>query len=58
MKLTTRNGLFILLTPVFRKNLALFAKYAEWEEVDLAAEARALWSGETIEATDGLVLKL
>jgi hypothetical protein len=58
MKLTTRNGLFILLTPVFRKNLALFAKHAECDEVDLAAEARALWSGETIEATDGLVLKL
>src|ERR1044071_6527016 len=28
--------------------------YAQWDNVDLAAEARALWSGETIEAKDGL----
>jgi ribonuclease BN (tRNA processing enzyme) len=28
--------------------------YPEWDERDLAAEAKCLWPGETIEATDGL----
>ena len=28
--------------------------YAQWDNIDLAAEARALWSGQTIEAKDGL----
>jgi hypothetical protein len=32
--------------------------YPEWDDIDLAAEARALWSGETIEAKDGLVLEI
>jgi hypothetical protein len=32
--------------------------YAEWDGVDLAAEARQLWVGETIEAKDGLVLDI
>jgi ribonuclease BN (tRNA processing enzyme) len=32
--------------------------YAQWDNVDLAAEARALWSGETIEAKDGLVVEV
>ena len=32
--------------------------YAEWDQVDLVAEARALWSGETIEAKDGLRLDI
>ena len=32
--------------------------YPDWNNVDLAAEARSLWAGETIEATDGLQLKI
>ncbi|HJY30277.1 MAG TPA: ribonuclease Z [Pyrinomonadaceae bacterium] len=32
--------------------------YPEWDNVDLAAEARALWSGETIAASDGLTLEI
>ena len=32
--------------------------YAEWDGVDLEAEARALWSGETIAAFDGLRLEI
>jgi ribonuclease BN (tRNA processing enzyme) len=28
--------------------------YAQWDQVDLAAEAHALWPGKTIEARDGL----
>ena len=32
--------------------------YAEWDQVDLAAEARSLWSGETIEAKDGICLEI
>jgi ribonuclease BN (tRNA processing enzyme) len=32
--------------------------YAEWDGVDLASEARGLWSGETIEASDGLRLEI
>src|SRR5215204_5785234 len=38
--------------------LVLTHLYPEWDNVDLAAEARALWSGETIEAKDGLVLEI
>ena len=40
------------------EKLVLTHLYAEWDKVDLAAEARALWSGETIEAKDGLVLEI
>ena len=40
------------------KKLVLTHLYAEWDEVDLVAEARALWSGETIEAKDGLRLQI
>jgi len=36
------------------RKLVLTHLYPEWDNVDLVAEARALWSGETIEATDGL----
>ena len=36
------------------KKLVLTHLYPEWDDVDLAAEARALWPGETIEAKDGL----
>ena len=36
--------------------LVLTHLYPEWDNVDLAAEARSLWGGETIEATDGLQL--
>jgi ribonuclease BN (tRNA processing enzyme) len=32
--------------------------YPEWDGVDLASEARKLWDGETIAATDGLRLKI
>lgn len=32
--------------------------YPEWDGVDLSAEARKLWPGETIEATDGLRLEI
>jgi len=40
------------------KRLVLTHLYPEWDEVDLAAEARSLWSGETIEAKDGLQLQI
>jgi ribonuclease BN (tRNA processing enzyme) len=32
--------------------------YPEWDAVDLACEARKLWDGETIAATDGLRLNI
>ena len=32
--------------------------YPEWDEVDLVAEAKKLWDGETIEARDGLRLEI
>ena len=40
------------------KRLVLTHLYPEWDEVDLAAEARLLWPGETIEAKDGLQLQI
>lgn len=40
------------------KRLVLTHLYPEWDEVDLVAEARPLWSGETIEAKDGLRLEI
>ena len=40
------------------KKLVLTHLYPEWDGVDLAAEARSLWSGETIEARDGLRLEI
>ena len=40
------------------KRLVLTHLYPEWDEVDLVAEARSLWSGETIEAKDGLRLEI
>jgi len=40
------------------QKLVLTHLYAEWDQVDLAAEARALWPGETIEARDGLRLDI
>ncbi len=36
------------------EKLVLTHLYPEWDGIDLAAEARALWPGETIEAKDGL----
>jgi ribonuclease BN (tRNA processing enzyme) len=36
--------------------LVLTHLYPEWDEVDLVAEARTLWHGKTIQATDGLRL--
>ena len=38
--------------------LVLTHLYSEWDNVDLAAEARALWSGVTIEAKDGMRLEI
>jgi ribonuclease BN (tRNA processing enzyme) len=32
--------------------------YPEWDDVDIAAEAKKLWPGETIAATDGLRLSI
>lgn len=32
--------------------------YPEWDEIDLEAEARKLWPGETLEATDGLKVEI
>jgi ribonuclease BN (tRNA processing enzyme) len=32
--------------------------YPEWDDIDLAAEARKLWPGETIEAIDGLRIEV
>lgn len=40
------------------EKLVLTHLYAQWDGIDLAAEARALWSGKTIEAKDGLVLEV
>jgi ribonuclease BN (tRNA processing enzyme) len=39
------------------KKLVLSHLYFEWDGIDLAAEARKLWPGETIEAFDGLRLE-
>ena len=36
------------------EKLVLTHLYPEWDGIDLAAEAGALWRGETIEAKDGL----
>ena len=40
------------------EKLVLTHLYPEWDGVDLAAEARPLWPGETIEARDGLQVKI
>lgn len=40
------------------EKLVLTHLYPEWDHIDLAAEAGALWSGETIEAKDGLTLEI
>lgn len=40
------------------KRVVLTHLYPEWDDVDLVAEARRLWSGETIEAKDGLQLQI
>ena len=40
------------------KKLVLTHLYPEWDQEDLAAEARKLWPGETIEAVDGLRLEI
>ncbi len=39
------------------QNLVLSHLYPEWDGIDLAAEAKKLWPGETIEAFDGLRLE-
>src|SRR5436190_22053175 len=40
------------------KTLLLTHLYAEWDHIDLEAEARQLWDGTTIAASDGLVLEV
>ena len=40
------------------QKLVLSHLYSEWDGIDLAAEAKKLWPGETIEAFDGLRLEL
>jgi ribonuclease BN (tRNA processing enzyme) len=40
------------------KTLVLTHLYPEWDGIDLAAEAKTLWRGETIEAFDGLRLDI
>jgi ribonuclease BN (tRNA processing enzyme) len=40
------------------RKLVLTHLYPEWDGIDLAAEARALWPGETIEAKDGLHVEI
>lgn len=40
------------------RRVVLSHLYPEWDERDLAAEAKRLWPGETIEATDGLRLEI
>ena len=40
------------------RRLVLTHLYPEWDGVDLVAEARSLWPGETIEAKDGLRLEI
>lgn len=38
--------------------LVLTHLYPEWDQFDLVAEARKFYSGETLEATDGLTLQI
>ena len=40
------------------EKLVLTHLYPEWDGIDVAAEARALWSGETMEAKDGLKVEI
>ena len=40
------------------RRVVLSHLYPEWDAVDLAAEARRLWDGETVEARDGLRLNI
>ena len=40
------------------RRLVLSHLYSEWDGIDLASEARRLWSGETIAAFDGLRLEI
>lgn len=40
------------------RRVVLAHLYPEWDDIDLAAEARKLWHGETLEATDGLRIEI
>jgi ribonuclease BN (tRNA processing enzyme) len=40
------------------RRVVLSHLYPEWDDFDLAAEAKKLWDGETIEARDGLRLEI
>ena len=39
------------------KKSVLTHLYPEWDNVDLVTEAKVLWPGDIVEATDGLVLR-
>lgn len=47
MKIATKAG---------PKRLVLTHLYPEWDQANIVSEARSIWAGETIEATDGLRL--
>ena len=55
LELADAMGLAQLAQP---KRLVLTHLYPEWDGVDLAAQAKGLWCGETIAATDGLRLEV
>ncbi len=40
------------------RRVVLAHLYPEWDGVDIAAEAKRLWDGETIAAEDGLRLEI
>ncbi|HEX8748822.1 MAG TPA: ribonuclease Z [Pyrinomonadaceae bacterium] len=40
------------------RRVVLTHLYPEWDDIDLAAEAKKLWPGETLEATDGLTIEI
>ncbi|HYO90038.1 MAG TPA: MBL fold metallo-hydrolase, partial [Pyrinomonadaceae bacterium] len=40
------------------RRVVLTHLYPEWDEMDLPAEAKKLWPGETLEATDGLKIEI
>ena len=40
------------------KKSVLTHLYPEWDNVDLVSEAKVLWQGDIVEATDGLVLRI
>jgi ribonuclease BN (tRNA processing enzyme) len=47
-----------LATACAPRKLVLTHLYPEWDQVDLVAEAKRFYAGETVEATDGLILEI